>query len=345
MAQLTGQKVKDTYSKLLQLSTSGVTTTRKTIESGIGEATALSLGSSSVGLQNPYVSSVPVGTTEFAAMFADSNGQLVTRQLGTNAFESGYPAPVVDFDSGWKDINQYDSVSQTGIVKISGLPSDRTAQYRVINRTVHLRGNIYIPLSQNNGDPGAPAVTTISDIEQTQSSTVSEFDNGVTVGNGVITLPSIKPNDVIKPEKDTYLSIFFPFFRNGKTFNAGDQFKFMYNTFGALKITDNGNIVIESLHAFEMAGPSALQIVPMNPIREIMNRWETGSTHYISSYVNYKTYNINNSDQRVIATTGLPVPYNFSGDGSDMYTWGGLCIVLDGLSFNIADSVPLDSIH
>lgn len=344
MAQLTGQKVKDTYSKLLQLSTSGVTTTRKTIESGIGEATALSLGSTSIGLQNPYVSSVPLGTIETAAVFADGAGQLVTRQLGSNAFDSAYPAQ--DYDTGWIAIPQYDPVKDSGIWPITDLPADRVAQYRVINRTVYFRGNIYIPLSPGQGDPLQNAVSDLASLEQTQSSTVSTANNGVSVSGNVITLPSIKFNDIVVPEFDTYLAIFHPLFRNGKTFNpTGDQFKFMYNTFAGIKIDTAGRLQIESLSAFEEAGPSAINVIKMNPIHEIMTKWEVGSTYNISSYENYKTYNINNTDQRVVISTSLPIPYPFDGDGDDMTTWGGLCIVLDGLSYTVSNSISLDLIH
>ena len=345
MAQLTGQKVKDTYSKLLQLSTSGVTTTRKTIESGIGEATALTLGSNTVGLQNPYVSSVPVGTIESSAVFTDTNGQLVTRQLGSNAFDSTYPEQ--DYDTGWQVIPDYDPAKNSGITPITDLPADRVPKYRVINRTVHFRGNIYIPLSPGQGDPLQPAVSDIASLEQTQSSTVSTTNNGVVVNNnGTITLPSIKFNDIVVPEFDTYLAILHPLFRNGKTFNvSGDDFKFMYNTFAAIKIDTTGRLQIESLTAFEGAGPSALNVLHMNPIHEIMTRWEAGNNHNISSYENYKTYNINNTDQRVVTSTSFPVPYPFDGDGDDMTTWGGLCIVLDGLSYTVSNSISLDLIH
>jgi len=344
MAQLTGQKVKDTYSQLLKLSTSGVTTTRKAVESGIGETTGLLLASNSVGLTNPYISSVPTNTTVTAALFSDGAGQVVTRQLGSNAFDSAYP--VQDYDTGWIDIPDYDPTKGTGIVPISGIPAHRVPQYRLINRTLHLRGNIYIPLSPTDGNANIPAVADITSIEITQSSTVSVQDNGVSVGTGIITLPSIKFNDLVVPERDTYLSIFHPLFRNAITHNlSGDQFKYMYNTFAAVKLDTQGRIIIESLSAFEAAGVSSYNVLHMNPIHEIMTRWETGSTYNISSYENYKTFNINNTDQRIVTSTGFPVPFDFSGDGEDMSTWGGLCIVLDGLSFTVSNLLPLDSLH
>ena len=344
MAQLTGQKVKDTYSQLLKLSTSGVTTTRKTVESGIGETTGLLLASNSVGLVNPYVSSVPTSTIATTGVFADGSGQIVTRQLGSNAFDSSYPTQ--DYDTGWINIPQYDPAKGTGIVPISGIPADRVPQYRLINRTLHFRGNIYIPLSPTNGNPNIPAVSDIVSIELTKSSTVSVEDNGVVVGAGVITLPSIKFNDLVVPERDTYLSIFHPLFRNAVTHNtSGDQFKYMYNTFAAVKLDTQGRIIIESLSAFENAGTAQLLPLHMNPIHEIMTRWQTGSTYNISSYENYKTFNINNTDQRIVTSTGFPVPFNFYGDGDDMSTWGGLCIVLDGLSFTVSNLLPLDSLH
>lgn len=344
MAQLTGQKVKDTYSQLLKLSTSGVTTTRKAVESGIGETTGLLLASNSVGLVNPYISSVPTSTTVTAALFSDGAGQIVTRQLGSNAFDSGYPAQ--DYDTGWMDIPQYDPVKATGIVPISGIPAHRVPQYRLINRTLHFRGNIYIPLSPTDGNPNIPAVADITSIETTQSTTVSVEDNGVSVGAGVITLPSIKLNDLVVPERDTYLSIFHPLFRNAETHNSsGDQFKYMYNTFAAIKLDTQGRIIIESLSAFEAAGLSPIGVIKMNPIHEIMTTWVTGTNHRISTYENYETYNINAADQRDVTNTGFLLPFNFSGDGTDMSTWGGLCIVLDGLSFTVSNLLPLESLH
>ena len=86
MATLAGQKIKDKYGNLLHVE-GGVTSTLKDVEDGGGNTTALSVSSSSVGVDALSFTTAPsVSTSELTALFLDSSNNVVQRDLNSSAF-------------------------------------------------------------------------------------------------------------------------------------------------------------------------------------------------------------------------------------------------------------------
>ena len=88
MATLAGQKIKDKYGNLLHVE-GGVTASLKDVEDGSGNATALSVSSSAVGVDALSFTTAPsVSTTELTALFLDGNNDVVKRELNASAFSA-----------------------------------------------------------------------------------------------------------------------------------------------------------------------------------------------------------------------------------------------------------------
>jgi hypothetical protein len=88
MATLAGQKIKDKYGNLLHVE-GGVTASLKDVEDGSGNATALSVSSSAVGVDALSFTTAPsVSTTELTALFIDGNNDVVKRELNASAFSA-----------------------------------------------------------------------------------------------------------------------------------------------------------------------------------------------------------------------------------------------------------------
>ena len=90
MATLAGQKIKDKFGNLLHVE-GGVTATLKTVEDGGGNDTALKLSTDTVEIDGTlsFASSPTVSSTELTALLLDSNGDVVSRELGAGAFGDG----------------------------------------------------------------------------------------------------------------------------------------------------------------------------------------------------------------------------------------------------------------
>lgn len=91
MATLSGNKVKDTYSSLLKLSSNSVTTTLKDVEDGSGTTSALKISTTNVGVDGvlSFVRQPTASTTELTALLIDASGNVVSRELGAGAFGDG----------------------------------------------------------------------------------------------------------------------------------------------------------------------------------------------------------------------------------------------------------------
>jgi len=88
MGTLAGQAIKDKYGNLLQVE-GGITSTLKTVEDGTGNTSALSISTDAVEISGMSFSSAPTSSsTEATALFIDSNNNVVTRELSSNAFSS-----------------------------------------------------------------------------------------------------------------------------------------------------------------------------------------------------------------------------------------------------------------
>ena len=90
MASLTSVKVKDGYSQLLKTETSTLSSTRQTIEDGLGNDSALKLGTTSIEVNgDQYFTTAPSeDNAELTGIFIDGTNKIVRRELGANAFSS-----------------------------------------------------------------------------------------------------------------------------------------------------------------------------------------------------------------------------------------------------------------
>ena len=89
MATLSGNKVKDTYSSLLKLSSNSVTTTLKDVEDGSGTTSALKLSTTTVGVDALNFSSLPATSdSELTVLLVDGSNNVVKRELDSSAFSS-----------------------------------------------------------------------------------------------------------------------------------------------------------------------------------------------------------------------------------------------------------------
>ena len=86
MATLSGNKVKDTYSSLLKLSSNSVTTTLKDVEDGSGTTSALKLSTTTVGVGALSFNSAPAtDDSELTVLLVDGSN-IVKRELDASAF-------------------------------------------------------------------------------------------------------------------------------------------------------------------------------------------------------------------------------------------------------------------
>ena len=87
MATLSGNKVKDTYSSLLKLSSNSVTTTLKDVEDGSGTTSALKLSTTTVGVGALSFNSSPAtDDAELTVLLVDGSNNVVKRELDASAF-------------------------------------------------------------------------------------------------------------------------------------------------------------------------------------------------------------------------------------------------------------------
>jgi hypothetical protein len=87
MASLSGQKIKDKYDLLLKLESAQASATEQVVEDGAGNDTALKLSTDT--LETTGKLKIPTTTatsnTDVSALMMDSNGEVVLRNLSTNA--------------------------------------------------------------------------------------------------------------------------------------------------------------------------------------------------------------------------------------------------------------------
>lgn len=88
MATLTGNKVKDTYQSLLKLNSGTLSTTRKAVEDGLGNASALKVGTSNVEVTELLITNTPTLSSSVtkALVYDDSDNTVKVRTLDASAF-------------------------------------------------------------------------------------------------------------------------------------------------------------------------------------------------------------------------------------------------------------------
>lgn len=90
MASFASVRVKDGYTQILKTETGTLSSTRQTIEDGVGNDSALKLGTTSIEVNgDQYFTTAPTtDNAELTGIFIDANNKLVKRELGSNAFSS-----------------------------------------------------------------------------------------------------------------------------------------------------------------------------------------------------------------------------------------------------------------
>jgi len=90
MGSFASVRVKDGYTQILKTETGTLSSTRQTIEDGVGNDSALKLGTTSIEVNgDQYFTTAPTtDNAELTAIMIDANNKLVKREMGSNAFSS-----------------------------------------------------------------------------------------------------------------------------------------------------------------------------------------------------------------------------------------------------------------
>ena len=90
MGSFASVRVKDGYTQILKTETGTLSSTRQTIEDGVGNDSALRLGTTSIEVNgDQYFTTAPTtDNAELTAILIDANNKIVKRELGSNAFNS-----------------------------------------------------------------------------------------------------------------------------------------------------------------------------------------------------------------------------------------------------------------
>lgn len=88
MATFTGNKVKDTYQSLLKLASGSLSSTLKNVEDGLGNVSALKVGTGAVEVKELLITDTPtVSSSENTVLVYDDTDKTVkVRELGNTAF-------------------------------------------------------------------------------------------------------------------------------------------------------------------------------------------------------------------------------------------------------------------
>lgn len=333
MATLAGEKVKDKFGELLKVENGNITGTLKTVEDGEGNSSALQLSSASVGIASGatlQIPSVPTGTNMSQALFIDGSPKIIKQQTVTIDTYSS--------DTGWKDMSEstYDETASTyyGVRYPSTMALNRDLEYRVVGRTVHLRGDLYIPLS-TSGNATADMASTEEDNYASGSSTLFTGSGWTQDGSGQIYSTSIFSKSLVDEftmaeggASGHYLmSMWVPVIR--RCYQPSVTELMTYSTFASISITDDFRIKISSFFNY---APEIGSEPVVSPIVEMLTKFTSGRN--LIDYTNYENSDGNNTNPSAASPTRTAA-YTFDGRGQDMTTWGGLKIKLDGMSFNL----------
>jgi hypothetical protein len=90
MGSFASVRVKDGYTQILKTETGTLSSTRQVIEDGVGNDSALKLGTTSIEVNgDQYFTTAPTtDNAELTAIMIDANNKLVKREMGSNAFSS-----------------------------------------------------------------------------------------------------------------------------------------------------------------------------------------------------------------------------------------------------------------
>ena len=348
MATLAGTKVKDKYGNLLQVN-GGVDGTLSTVEDGNGNTSALKLSSTEVELPSTgtkFTGTPSNAASELTMLMVNGSNQVVTRELDSTL--SGD----INFDSGWQDfqINASTGTASTyyGLNYATAAGINNALQYRVINRTVHLKGDLYIPLDADGTSGEGTLATTVADNQLYNRGTVHTA-SGWTASGGEVVSPHIFNEDTLSlnmTEQD--LRMWIPYQRTITEVAATTSTATIgYCTFGCITIDSDFKLRLRSFYYYSSGDAHVI-----NPIVELLPRFRSGAPFL--SYDNYYTDASGSSDKRTAEVHDVNAAIDFDGRGVSDAThtgagngvkgWGGLRVTLDGLQFQLDSSNTIDAI-
>ena len=345
MATLAGTKVKDKYGNLLQVN-GGVDGTLSTVEDGNGNTSALKLSSTEVQLPSTGTkfSGVPAGSsTELTMLMLNGSNQVVRRTIDSSL--SGD----INFDSGWQDLQRTAESEGTyyGLNYATDAEINRGLQYRVINRTVYLKGDLYIPLDADGTSGTGALATTVAENQLYNRNTVHTA-SGWTASGGEVVSPHIFNADTLSlnmTEQD--LRMWIPYQRTITETSDATGDTIGYCTFGCITIDSDFKLRLRSFYYYSSGDNHVI-----NPIVELLPRFRSGAPFL--SYDNYYTDASGTSaDSRTVEAHDVNAAIDFDGRGVSDAThgagngvkgWGGLRVTLDGLQFQLDSSNTIDAI-
>lgn len=343
MATLAGTKVKDKYGNLLQVD-GGVDGTLSTVEDGNGNTSALKLSSTEVQLPSTGTkfSGAPAASpTELTMLMLNGSNQVVRRAIDSTL--SGD----INFDSGWQDLQETASsgTAYYGLNYATAAGINNDLQYRVINRTVHLKGDLYIPLDKDGTSGEGTLATTVTENQLYNRGTVYT-GSGWTASGGEVVSPHIFNADATSlnmTEQD--LRMWIPYQRTLDTTSDATA-TIGYCTFGCITIDSDFKLRLRSFYYYSSGDSNVV-----NPIVELLPRFRSGNT-FLSYTDYYQDYD--STDQRTVSNSAISIAIDFdgrgvsdathTGNGNGVKGWGGLRVTLDGLQFQLDSSNTIDSI-
>lgn len=326
MGDLDGNRIKDFHNQLLQLESEPITAANKEVQDGNGNTTALGLSTIEVLAAALKITNVTESPTETRFLVHDSSDKSVNfRSVSTEVLAGNY-------DSGWIDFPSYNT--STNPYGMYPYTNQTFPQFRVINRMVFFKGAYKIGLDSGGGT----LVTNWETVRTTQANTVAteaNTANGITLNVGTsnfittpplfdtLTFDTIDAADLkIMITRETFLA------DNGGVLQAtrGVRYK------GASSLVAQADTSLR-VNDFSSAGESPQYSSGFNSkhfnLRRIIAIHDQGDRLY--DYSSYK--NAFNAAGAVDLATpaAASVDYHYvTFDGSDVSTWGGINVNLNG---------------
>jgi hypothetical protein len=340
MASFQGRKPKDSFGEALKMDSGNVSGTPKNVTDGDGNSSALNLattkvsssgdleatGSASVG-GTMSIGTVNAGTTELDALVVNGSGEVLKRTLGSGAFQPYY-------DSGWRDLNTYTGGTTYGLPPYDDKPN--YAQYRVVNRTVFLRGNVYIPLTDGGGGYVNPYSGTI-----TSTNTGVDTSTGWSISAGnVIMTPNLTNNPTIAPDN----TVVFKDRRGSRLIKSGNSSDGLrLYTIMSLFLNTDGTLSFQSVKDVEEPSGGGLNSTQIfqDQRRYALSKVEVGD--FALDWQNYRTSSDGSSSFYNVWTHGTNT-YPFTFDGSDSTFLGGIDFSIDGMFYQISSATSISDI-
>ncbi len=245
---------------------------------------------------------------------------------------------LTEYDSGWKNIADYDS---TGTHGLYDLTNQSQPQYRIIGRTVFLRGVWVIPIDDGGivTDQDNYPTTTSATTETTASGNNVVMDDGI--GAELESPPLFNDSD-LHPESHTQFVGPIGMRRRIQESNSSKVIaldtisaKFEIMTDGKIRLTSVGGF--ESPKASVGDSSSQLQTSSLRHLCTVAN-----VNDYILDWTNYRSShdgtNFMNSQEKGAEQ------FPFTLNTTDAQDWGGFAIDLSSFFYILDDATTLETI-